>query len=148
MVNLEEIKNQVKQVIAYSQEIKDPKTDDLIEQWLTAKSSFIKAFGDSAIYEHPEKITFHLDADERDKRINRFVAKLRTHYNLPSLADFVEKQNTTFFDNRVNEEFCCSTNGKKILKGDSLSIADNGTSFCFRWISVKYHFFMQSYQYF
>lgn len=121
MVNLEEIKNQVKQVIAYSQEIEDPKTDDLIEQWVVAKNTFIKAFGDSAIYEHPEKITFHLDAEERDKRINRFVAKLKTHYNLPVLADFVEKQATTFFDNRVSEEFCCAINGKKILKGAKLS---------------------------
>ena len=39
---LEEIKEQVKSVIQYSQGIEDPKVDKLIDDWYKAKEDFIK----------------------------------------------------------------------------------------------------------
>ena len=43
MIN--DIKEQVKAVIKYSQDIEEPKVDGLIEEWAEAKKEFIDVFG-------------------------------------------------------------------------------------------------------
>ena len=59
MYNIEDIKEQFKKVIAYSQEIniKDINVDDLFEKWHIAKKSFIDAFQGRLIVELPEKVS-------------------------------------------------------------------------------------------
>ena len=57
---LEEIKEQVKSVIQYSQGIEDPKVDKLIDDWYKAKEDFISMMGNKFIYEFPDTFTFTL----------------------------------------------------------------------------------------
>ena len=44
MKNLDIIKEQVKKVITYSQNIEEPKVDWLINSWFKAKANFITMF--------------------------------------------------------------------------------------------------------
>ena len=49
--DIEQIKADVSKVISYSQDIPNPKVDELINNWVRAKSYFIKQMGDNLIYE-------------------------------------------------------------------------------------------------
>jgi hypothetical protein len=77
---MEQIKEQFKKVIEYSQRIPDPQVDELFERWLDAKQWFINAFGGKLIYEHPEKISFHLSESHKDKRILEFEEHIASIY--------------------------------------------------------------------
>ena len=70
---LKTIKEQVRKVITYSQEIPEPQVDDLIDQWLEAKRDFIEAFGGKLIYELALPVTFELTQDARAERINNLI---------------------------------------------------------------------------
>ena len=94
MVN--EIKEQVKAVIQYSQDIEDPEVDGLIEEWAEAKKEFIKVFG-GFIYTFPEKVSFNLDENEKMTRLNDFVESLCNRWNNSELADFVADMKCDFF---------------------------------------------------
>jgi hypothetical protein len=53
------------QVIEYSQDILEPKIDELIDNWLENKSWLIEKLG-GLIYEVPEKISIDLDENEKN----------------------------------------------------------------------------------
>ena len=57
---IDEIKEQFKKVISYSQGIENPVVDDLFEKWLEGKRDFIEAMGGKLIYEFPKKVFFEL----------------------------------------------------------------------------------------
>ena len=58
---IDEIKEQFKKVISYSQGIENPVVDDLFEKWLEGKRDFIEAMGGKLIYEFPKKVFFCRD---------------------------------------------------------------------------------------
>ena len=70
MKNLDIIKEQVKKVITYSQNIEEPKVDWLINSWFKAKADFITMFG-GLIYEGPQ-LTFKLSESDRLKEFFEF----------------------------------------------------------------------------
>ena len=47
---IDDIKEQFKKVISYSQGIENPVVDDLFEKWLEGKRDFIEAMGGKLIY--------------------------------------------------------------------------------------------------
>ena len=97
---LNEIKEQVSKVISYSQGIPDPKVDDLMQEWLDAKLTFIEAWG-GPIYEVPEPVYFKLDSEDQKKLFNEFVDLVcDTFHNFP-LGDFIMANEETFFENKV-----------------------------------------------
>lgn len=118
MQNIDLIKEQVKSVISYSQNINDPKVDELIDRWLEAKRDFIECFDGKFIYTYPTKVQFELDEKERQLRINDFVDSLECHWNNAELANFVYDMRDSFFNNLTNKDYLYK--GKMINKGSKL----------------------------
>ena len=79
---IDEIKEQFKKVISYSQGIENPVVDDLFEKWLEGKRDFIEAMGGKLIYEFPKKVFFELIhkafAQRRKKMVNSLTS---TNFN-------------------------------------------------------------------
>ena len=88
---LKTIKEQVRKVITYSQEIPEPQVDDLIDQWLEAKRDFIEAFGGKLIYELALPVTFELTQDARAERINNLIDYVEDKYDNPALRSFINR---------------------------------------------------------
>lgn len=98
--SIEEIKEQFKEVIRYSQEIDDPKVDKLFDRWYNAKKKFIDRF-DGLIYEWSEPIEFNLDDKEKHKSAMEFVDCVQNIFNNNELAEFIDGNLDSFFDNVV-----------------------------------------------
>lgn len=100
-----DIQEQFNKVIAYSQGIPDPKTDELFENWLEAKRSFIEAFGGKLIYEVPVKVSFTLDMEEKKVRLNDFIDTVYNIYSNEALGSFLEQESEGFFSNVVVHDY-------------------------------------------
>ena len=61
-IEMEMIKAQIDKVITYSQDISNPKTDYVMEQWAKNKQRFINKMNGKLIYEFPEEVSFLLVA--------------------------------------------------------------------------------------
>jgi hypothetical protein len=110
----EDIKEQFKAVISYSQNIPDPKVDYLFREWESNKARFIKRFG-GLIYEHPTQVEFTLDPKEKLTRAMEFANSVSDAYNNSALAEFIDENLDTFFENKVSR-----TMGQKIPEGMKL----------------------------
>lgn len=110
----EDIKEQFKSVISFSQSIPEPKVDFLFKEWEQKKAKFIKRFG-GLIYEWPEQIEFTLDPKEKRVRAMEFANSVSDTYNNPTLAEFIDENIDTFFDNKVSKSL-----GKQIPEGMKL----------------------------
>ena len=116
--NVEEIKSDVRRVLAYSQECPEPKVDKLIEKWLEAKKPFIDALGGELIKEMGN-ISFTLSDKEKAKRVDSFINDLE--YRHSDLAWFIYINRKNFYDNTVAKEYTLDTGdtipqGMKLLK--------------------------------
>lgn len=120
MINREEVREQVAKVIEFSQDIPDPKVDELIDNWLEAKRDFIELFGGELIYEFPEKVSFEIGPREKTLRVNDFIELVRTTYDNEELAQFIAFNRDGFFSNKVlkNYEYegISINQGMKLLK--------------------------------
>ena len=87
---LKTIKQQVYDVIQYSQNIPDPQVDDLIDKWLEAKRDFIEVFG-GTIWEDPYPVTFSITKEIKDARTEEFIRYILDEYGYTSLAEFVKR---------------------------------------------------------
>lgn len=114
MQGIEEIKEQFKRVIEYSQGIPDPKVDHLFSQWEVSKKKFIERFG-GLIYEHPVPVEFSLDDKEKHNRLMEFIDEVYYTYNNEELADFLSWNENSFFENKVS-----TVKNEKIPKGMKL----------------------------
>jgi hypothetical protein len=117
-MNLQEIKEQVKKVIEYSQGIPNVDVDWLIDKWYESKKFFIENFGDKCIYEIEQPIQFHLSESERKKRLDEFISLLKYTYELTDLVDFINANIEGFYTNSVCEDYIYKD--KKIPKGMKL----------------------------
>ena len=96
----EDIKQQFKQVITYSQGIENPKVDKLFEIWANAKSRFIDLFG-GLIYEWPEPIEFTLDPQEKRSKAMQFSNSIYSLFRNEEFSHFIDENLDSFFDNVV-----------------------------------------------
>ena len=110
----EDIKQQFKSVISYSQNIPDPKVDVLFREWETNKEKFINRFG-GLIYEWPEPIEFTLDDAQKRQRAMEFATTVSDTFNNPVLAEFIDENLDSFFDNKVSKSL-----GEKVPVGMKL----------------------------
>ena len=92
-------------VISYSQGIAEPKTDKLFAAWYEAKKKYIDLFNGQLIYEVPDKVTFNLTEKAKVNKVNYFIEKISSIYNNQQLADFIQKNIKTFFDNELFQDY-------------------------------------------
>lgn len=111
----EDIKEQFKSVIRYSQNIPDPQVDYLFKEWEYQKERFIKRFG-GLIYEWPTPIEFTLDDTQKKQRAMEFASTVSDTFNNPVLAEFIDENLDTFFENKVSKTFGEIPEGMKLLK--------------------------------
>lgn len=114
---LKTIKQQVYDVIQYSQNIPDPQVDDLIDKWLEAKRDFIEVFG-GPIWEDPYPVTFSITKEIKDARTEEFIRYILDEYGYTSLAEFVKRNKDSFYNNEVSEQY--ERRGKIIPVGAKL----------------------------
>ena len=86
MINMN-IFDDVKYVIEYSQEIENPRTDLLEEDFYEAKSKFIEMFG-GLTYTYPEKVTFELSKKVKQERYKSFLSYVAENYSDRDLYSF------------------------------------------------------------
>lgn len=113
----EDIREQFKSVIRHSQGIPDPKVDYLFNEWERQKERFIKRFG-GLIYEWPVPVEFTLDEAQKRARAMEFASTVSDTFNNPVLAEFIDENLDTFFENKVSKvvEGGCIPKGMKLLK--------------------------------
>lgn len=116
---IEEIKEQFKKVIAYSQTgIDDPQVDELFEAWDTKKCDFYDMFGEKLIYEVPEKVCFELDEQTKSERLGSFITYMWAS-GYDDLGRFLEHQKDGFFKNVVVEEYQLYDDKKTVITKNS-----------------------------
>ncbi len=111
----EDIKEQFKSVIINSQNIPEPKIDNLFARWEIQKKRFIDRFG-GLIYEWPEIVEFALDDKIKHSKAMEFAQVVYDNFNNADLADFIDANIDTFFENRVSKNL----DKKKIPEGMKL----------------------------
>lgn len=114
MYDIEQIKQQFRSVIQYSQCIPDPQVDWLFEKWEASKEKFIQRFG-GLIYEWPEPIEFVLDPKEKHSKAMDFIDIVQNTFNNDQLAEFLDLNIESFFENKVS-----NTCNKQIPEGMKL----------------------------
>jgi hypothetical protein len=99
----EEVRQQFKEVISFSQNIPERylDTDEFLDQYLEAKRDIIEAFDGKLIYEVPEPVQFHLDPKDRSQKFNDFVYRIGSIFDNYELANFLESNEKGFYDNVV-----------------------------------------------
>lgn len=107
----------VKYIIEYSQEIENPRTDLLEEDFCEAKSKFIEMF-DGLTYTYPEKVTFELSEEEKQKRYKSFLNYVAENYNDRDLYSFIKHcGEKNFYKNIVEEAYRNKVpRGMKVIK--------------------------------
>lgn len=114
------IQEKFNKIISYSQEIKNPQTDDLFNRWMEAKRDFIEAMDGKLIYEMPEKVSFELGPKEKSFRVNDFITMIENKWQNIDLADFIHYQKEGFFSNQVVKDYSFGNitikKGMKLLK--------------------------------
>ena len=94
--------NDIKDVLSYSQDVQDPKIDDLIHDWSIHKNLMSKLFlKEKCIYCYPEEVCFDLSDEDKEDRYESFKDWL-SHI----LDDFdLENPLIRFLDCITSEEF-------------------------------------------
>ena len=112
----EDIKEQFKEVIRYSQGIEEPKIDYIFREWVENKKRFLHLFG-GPIYEWPVPVEFSLDDNQKRQRAMEFADIVADSFNNSDLADFIDNNIDTFFENKVsNDNYLGIPKGMKLLK--------------------------------
>lgn len=116
---IEEIKNQFKEVIKYSQNIDNPAVDDLFEKWLEAKRDFIELFDGELIKKFPNKVIFELSEEEKNGRLKDFIDSIEDKWCNLELARFMATIKNDFFNNLTSQDYQ-TPDGRIIKKGTKI----------------------------
>lgn len=111
----EDIKEQFKQVIQWSQRIPNPQVDTLFNDWFISKKRFIDMFG-GLIYECPDVIEFTLNEQTQKERAIQFSDFVYSSFENEELSIFIDKNVDGFFENRVVEGDEVVPKGMKLIK--------------------------------
>ena len=98
------IKEQFIKVIQHSQNIPNPQVDELFDRWFEAKERYIDIFGGKLIWESEEVIEIPISKESRMDHLDSFLNYVCFYSNV-ALADFIEENRDSFFDNKVSS--CC-----------------------------------------
>lgn len=126
MYLLEKInKSQIDRVISYSQDIPEPKTEELLTNWSNQKKGLSNEFLNRDVsYTHPEKVHFELDDDAKTDRIACFieyVTNLLNNWQHPFVCFLGNLSTDEFYTNTLNRDYTITTkDNKKISKGSKV----------------------------
>ena len=113
---LEVIKQQVSDVLAYSQDIDNPHIDELFDNWKLNKAKISDIFMDGGlIREFPEPVTFTLSDTQMENAFLDFLERICSHYNLYDLVEYLKSQGYKAFYNNMSVSGY-RYNGTKITK--------------------------------
>lgn len=120
----EDIKQQLAQVISYSQNISNPQVDEIMERWETAKTDFIDMFG-GLRWKAPQPVRFELDNKAKIIYVNEFIDYIFEEFGeaerFVDLCRFLEEMRGCFYDNLTDHEY---KYGDKIIKKGSKILKD------------------------
>lgn len=127
--NLREVQEQFNKVITYSQDIENPKTNELFADWLEAKRDFIEKMDGRLIYELPGKVSFEMEEKEKTNKIIFFRDYLSNKIQNREFWRFFSMNETGFFSNRVVTPYETSSGDKipkdmKLLKAFKYFVSD------------------------
>lgn len=120
-MNIEDIKEQFRQVVAFSQEYLESalRLDPLFDDWFKNKQKFITAF-QGLTYEIPLLEPIQLDDESKRNRLNRFIDRITEIYGNGDLEDFIIQQGVEgFYHNKVQNK-SYSPEGTTIPEGMKL----------------------------
>lgn len=112
----EDLKEQFRSVIEYSQNIPTPQVDELFERWAEAKRDFIEAFGGRLIIEMPNEIAFSIGDHEKEVRVRDFQCLIENKYRNYALSEFIDAMIEGFYKNETVQAWT-APDGTKIPKG-------------------------------
>lgn len=115
-----EIKRQVAEVIAHSQNIDIDclhGLNQLIDDWQNNKKKFYRNMGYNLIRKSAEPVTFELDEKTRRERLANFISKVEDYYGNRALATFLDDNFLDFYDNILQHDY--TVNYDKTIKAGS-----------------------------
>jgi hypothetical protein len=118
-MELATIKEQFSKVITYSQGIDDPDIDELFDKWYEAKLDWIHRFGNKLIY-HAGPVEVHLDKEEQDKKLGKFIDRIIDNYCNVDLGNFLFEVKEDFWNNIITTD---KWENKGIKKGMKITRA-------------------------
>lgn len=125
------IKEQVREVIAYSQSLPLDKinVDELMSTWKVNKFRFYNGMpGKQLIYQSPEEIVMPVAQSDLDALVVDFIDTVYWHYKIFDLGEFIEHFKADFFNNIITEDYPYKgyviPKGMKIIKAYKYFIED------------------------
>lgn len=112
---MDQLKEQFKKVISYSQGIDNPKVDKIFEKWAENKKRFIEKWN-GELQVSLGKVCFHLDPVSRESKFINYCYYLWDVLENPDLANFVEANYSGFYDNTVVSDKYTVPKGMKLLR--------------------------------
>ena len=107
--DLNEIREQFKKVITYSQGffgLPMDGIDAILNKWLEAKSFFIERMQGKLIYEYPEIVSFELNKEAKQNKIEHFAEMVENHYDNYPLAHFLYHISVEdFYNNKTSQSY-------------------------------------------
>lgn len=125
----EEIQYDFNRVINYSQDIPNPKTNELFQRWRDAKSHYFKMFNGKLIHE-VGKVSFELELNSKVERYRGFQEWVEQFEDLTGdLTNFLASISTQeFYDNALEDSYTnydlTIPKGSKIVKSFKYFISD------------------------
>lgn len=123
---LEQInKEDIAKVITYSQNIDNPKIDELLENWANAKKEISSKFLEGKThYTFPEKVQFHLSQEAKSDRLVsfiEFIANIFNDYSHPLVRFLSKLSSDEFFLNTLSTDYIIDAKeNKKIQAGTKI----------------------------
>ena len=133
MEQIQKIQQKFNEVIAYSQNIEYPKTDELFGKWYKNKEYFIKTlFNGELKYTYPEKVKFDINMDVKISKYAEFIEYVGFVMNLPLIDPFFEYLTSIpaadFYDNELKRDYFVGEKkipaGMKVVKSFKYFIED------------------------
>ena len=127
-VNKNLIKNQIREVIKYSQGIDDPKVDNIVDTWYANKYNFIEAFG-GLTYKVPiSPVVTKLSEKEQLRLYSDWWDKIAINFG-PNIYEsihglFGPMPSDWFFDNKIKKEYHGIPKGMKFTKALKYAVKD------------------------
>ena len=139
----QELCQQVKSVLAWSQGYESLNVEPLIDHWFQSKQKIIEAFSnvnDELAFgcELDETVEMDLSEQEKEYKFNNFLGAIGWSDEVQPLRDFVNANKKDFFNNLVTEDYTFQNTvikkGSKLLKAFKYFIKDEETR---KWLQDK-----------